>query len=117
MRKILLILFLFSLVSGTAFAKVEIWLCETHDPDSYYQIDTDEPAIYFRKYGTWKILGNKDGPASFVYNKEEDNVQIIPRGKSYVSGIFDVVTKEIFWLNPDGTPSNYKGTPCRVWYP
>ena len=64
MKKILLILFLYSLVSGTAFAKVEIWKCERLSIFFYYKIDTKIPAIYIREKGSWNL---EIGPSSIVY--------------------------------------------------
>ena len=64
MKKILLILFLCSLVSGTAFAKVEIWECEIVKSGNmrdlsifskkYFKLDTKGPALFLRKKGKWE---------------------------------------------------------------
>ena len=80
MRKILLILFLYSLVSGTAFAKVEIWECilvklgDVRDfsyfPKSYFKIDTKGPAIFMRDDGKW--VGEIND--RYIYDKDNDTI-------------------------------------------
>ena len=75
MRKLLLLLFLFSL-SSNALAKVEIWKC---DNDMWYKIDTSIPMVFERKdfkweqlYTTLKVEYKKDDGTIWVHDYDED---------------------------------------------
>ena len=58
MRKLLLVLFLFTL-SSNALAKVEIWECDgDYSNWDYYKIDTDIPTVYIRKNSRWIDISN-----------------------------------------------------------
>jgi len=103
MRKILLILFLYSLVSGTAFAKVEIWECD----GEYWKIHTDIPAVYVRFNGKWLDLSKASDMQEFdetpkydyfifKYSSKHDSIFIFqPDSEEYIA-VFDLFTKEIF---------------------
>jgi len=95
MRKILLILFLYSLLSGTAFAKVEIWECilvklgDVRDfsyfPKAYIKIDTKGPKVFRRIEGKWV------GGVRSIYDKDSDTV-IYEHGNGKTKIIYDLIT-------------------------
>ena len=116
MRKILLIVFLYSLVSGTAFAKVEIWECDVFGKgDTILKIDTSIPKIYIRNMGKWIPYYGEPTTTEYKYSKEhnsisgymEDGVRI----KSFKKGMKeDDESSEVKNVNQDSDNSDKKGT-------
>ena len=98
MRKLLLLLFLFTLTSN-ALAKVEMWECD-NVIKRYYKIDTrnDTPKIYVRSDHKWleestltKVEYKKDDDAIWVYDQFDK-----------IFWLYDLVTKEkIYRPNTD----------------
>jgi len=96
MRKLLIVLFLYSLVSGTAFAKVEIWDCKSVQvgeisdlsflPNVIYKIDTKVPTVYKRDEGKWRL---NIVTGTFTYDKENNTV--IWNYKNKYKGIYDLI--------------------------
>ena len=93
MRKLLLLLFLFTLTSND-LAKVEKWECD-FAIKNYYKIDTrnDTPKIYGRldhrwieKYPMYKVEYIKDDDAIWVFDTFDK-----------IYWLFDLVTKEIIF--------------------
>ncbi len=102
MRKILLILFLYSLVSGTAFAKVEIWECYAPKNSSKfadktvvgtYKLNTDETTVAYLSNGNWKYY---DWCCDITFDKEKQLLYFSFVGFDH---IFDLVSKERFVSN------------------
>lgn len=118
MRKILLILFVYSLVSSTAFAKVEIWECDLFDRgdfDLIHKIDTSIPMIYVRRGGIWNAY-YQDTPSYIIeYSEEEDSIWWRNEdGKKFE--VFDLVLKQNLYINTK-TGNTDRIVPCRVHNP
>ena len=126
MRKLLLVLFLFTL-SSNAFAKVEIWECDgDYSNWDYYKIDTDIPTVYIRKNSRWIDISNASelldafgepqeddfDHVIFKYSsKYEDVYWINPDTKEYI-GVMDLFTKEFLAINN----GNYElETKCKLY--
>ncbi len=104
MRKLLLLLFLFSL-SSNAFAKVEIWECD----GKYWKIDSGIPKVYVRYNGKWLDLSKASDMQEldedpehkylvFKYASKHDSIFIYkPDSEEYI-GVVDLFTKEIFQI-------------------
>jgi len=85
MRKLLLVLFLYTLASN-ALAKVEIWEC-----DGDY---TDIPTVYIRKNSRWIDISNASELLDAFGEPQEDDFDHV---------IFKYSSKyeDVFWINPD----------------
>ena len=92
MKKLLLVLFLFTLTSN-ALAKVEIWDCGDY---GWYKIDTSIPMVYERKdykweqlYITLKVEYKKDDDTIWVHDYDvEQKIEDMQR-----HAIWDLVTR------------------------
>ena len=103
MRKLLLVLFLFTL-SSNALAKVEIWEC---DNPEYLKIDTSIPTLYLRFNGRWLDMTKSsdmqeldEDPVHkylvFKYASKHDSIFIYePDSEEYI-GVVDLFTKKVF---------------------
>ena len=94
MRKLLLLLFLFTL-SSNALAKVEIWECDgAHSKWDYYKIDTDIPTVYIRYNSKWIDISNASELLEAFGEPQEDEFDHV---------IFKYSSKyeDVYWINPD----------------
>jgi hypothetical protein len=107
MRKLLLLLFLFSL-SSNALAKVEIWEC---DDNSIFKIDTSIPTVYYRFNSLWFNLSYAPDVTAmedlgavpqthdyfmFEHVIEDDSIFIYaPNGEDFLGGL-DLLSRKHF---------------------
>jgi hypothetical protein len=114
MRKLLLLLFLFTLTSN-ALAKVEIWECDLFDRgdfDSIHKIDTSLPMVYVRRDGIWNAYYQKTPSYIIEYSEEEDSIWWRNKdGKIFE--VFDLVLKQTLYINTK-TGDTDLIIPCRV---
>jgi hypothetical protein len=83
MRKLFLLLFLFTL-SSNALAKVEIWECDLYGDETYsslYKIDTSIPLVYHREDGKWIENYSKSDIAFLKYSSPFDEVSLYRFGE------------------------------------
>ena len=74
MRKLLLVLFLFTF-SSNALAKVEIWECDVFgDGDTVFKIDTSIPKVYIRHVIKWTPFYPEPTTSIYKYSKEHDSI-------------------------------------------
>jgi len=104
MRKLLLLLFLFTLTSN-ALAKVEIWECD----GDYFKIDTDIPTVYFRDKSRWIDASNAsdmkdydDDHLIFKYSSKDEAIYWMRSDTKEYIGVMDLFKKEIYAIKKDG---------------
>ena len=98
MRKLLLLLFLFSL-STNALAKVEIWECATGNFEYAIKLNTDIPKVYNRINGAW--LAKEEGDT--IYDEENNSIVIFGFGDLNTKLVYDFILKERIQLIPHPT--------------
>ena len=118
MRKLLLVLFLFTLTSN-ALAKVEIWKCagllQYEWELSYFKLDLNDPvSAYRREGGIWKPYWTpyEDSiAANIMFNDREDHLRIIYLSFDQPTQelLFDFITSELiikYWNHGDENKPN-----------
>ena len=107
MRKLLLLLFLFTLTSN-ALAKVEIWECDVFgDGDTVFKIDTSTPKVYIRKMGKWTPFYPKLTTSVYKYSKEHDSISgYMPMTCGTCNGAGKVSSKQGLFMEDVGKRMN-----------
>ncbi len=94
MKKLLLLLFLFTL-SSNALAKVEIWKCDILGTIEIYKIDTSIPMVSMRYQGEWGYLYD-----TVVYEYSEEHQSIFMKGSNGdIWQVFDLVLKHLLQID------------------
>ena len=110
MRKLLLVLFLFTLTSN-ALAKVKLWKCDLYDNGRHYfhiKIDTDIPQVWIRKNGIWEEYyyeGTYKGPEPLKVKKEYnifDDSVLLKDDNGTTLEVFDFLLKQNIYPTEDG---------------
>jgi len=88
MRKLLLLLFLYSLVSGTAFSKDKMeWLCGFQ----IYLIDLEIPEVYRRDLGKWEPMSSFDAYEKIIYDPDQENITLYATQEYIDKGLYQTV--------------------------
>ena len=102
MKKLLLVLFLFTLTSN-ALAKVEMWRCNYfEDINTLLKIDTSIPKVFTRYRGEWIPFNSPQ--TVFKYSKENNSisgyVDLHQEGElGFKLYTWDLITKELWFID------------------
>jgi len=107
MRKLLIVLFLYTLFSN-ALAKEEIWECDVFgDGDTVFKIDTGIPMIYVRKMQKWTPFYPEQTNSIYKYSKEYDSISgYMPMTCGTCNGAGKIISSQGFFMEDGGKKIN-----------